>query len=142
MTVEEYNHDFLPRIQRAKEFVSLFESSINHMDNSRVDKNEVRRQFKIRCWSEETKQMILTALDYYKRHEGLEKLNYECPYCESGTNGFKAVNQTAKYSGIEMAVNRQGMLRARVLGDDDGFTTQDIVEIYNCPLCGRRFVKG
>lgn len=74
MTVEEYNHDFLPRIQRAKEFVLLFESSINHMDSSRVDKDEVRRQFKIRCWSEETKQMILIALDYYKKHEGLERL--------------------------------------------------------------------
>ena len=77
MTVEEYNHSFLPRIQRAKEFVSLFESSINHMDGLRVDKGEVRRQFGIRCWSEETKQIILTALDYYKRHEGLEKLGGE-----------------------------------------------------------------
>lgn len=23
-----------------------------------------------------------------------------------------------------------------------GFTTQDIVEIRSCPLCGKRFVKG
>lgn len=77
MTVKEYNHEFLPRIQRAKEFVSLFESGIDHMDASRVDKDEVRRQFKIRCWSEETKQMILTALDYYKKHEGLAMIDYD-----------------------------------------------------------------
>ena len=51
-------------------------------------------------------------------------------------------NQTAEYSGIEMSVNRQGMLRVRVLDDDGGFTTQDIVEIRSCPLCGKRFVKG
>lgn len=74
ITVQEYNSDFLPRIDRAREFVSLFESSINHMDGSRVDKDEVRKQFAIRCWSEETKQTILTALSCYKRHEGLDKI--------------------------------------------------------------------
>lgn len=141
MTVEEYNRDFLPRIRRAKEFVSLFESSINHMDSSRVDKDEVRRQFKVRCWSDETKQMILTALDYHKRHEGLERLK-KCPYCESETNDFIPMNQTAEYSGIEIAVNRQGMLRVRTLDNDGGFTAQDIVEIRSCPLCGKQFVKG
>lgn len=62
--------------------------------------------------------------------------------CESGTNDFVPMNQTAEYSGIEMSVNRQGMLRVRVLDDDGGFTTQDIVEIRSCPLCGKRFVKG
>ena len=35
----------------------------------------------------------------------------KCPYCESGTNDFVPMNQTAEYSGIEMSVNRQGMLR-------------------------------
>lgn len=56
----------------------------------------------------------------------------KCPYCESGTNDFVPMNQTAEYSGIEMSVNRQGMLRVRVLDDDGGFTTQDIVEIRSC----------
>lgn len=74
MTVREYNDNFLPRIERAKEFITLFESSINHMDDRLVDKNEVRKQFKIRCWSEETKQIILTALNYYQKREGLEKI--------------------------------------------------------------------
>ena len=65
----------------------------------------------------------------------------KCPYCECDTNNFEPLTQTAEYSGIELAVNRQGMLRARVLDDDGGFSTQDIVEIRFCPLCGKRFVK-
>ena len=43
MTAQEYNHVFLPRINRAEEFVELFESSIEHMSETRVDKDEVRR---------------------------------------------------------------------------------------------------
>ena len=57
-------------------------------------------------------------------------------------NDFVPMNQAVEYSGIEMAVNRQGMLRVRVLDDDGSFTTQDIIEIRNCPLCGKRFMKG
>ena len=34
----------------------------------------------------------------------------KCPYCESGTNDFVPMNQAVEYSGIEMAVNRQGMV--------------------------------
>lgn len=74
MTVQEYNNDFLPRIERAKEFISLFESSIQHMDDKKVDKDEVKKQFKIRCWSNETKNTILDALHYYQQHEGLGKI--------------------------------------------------------------------
>lgn len=77
MTVREYNNDFLPKIERAKEFINLFESSIRHMDDKSVDKNEVRRQFKIRCWSNETKETILTALSYYQKREGIEKIKME-----------------------------------------------------------------
>ena len=65
----------------------------------------------------------------------------KCPYCECSTNDFEVLNQTAEYSGIELSINRQGMLRARVLDDNGGFLTQDIVEIRYCPLCGKRFVK-
>ena len=74
MTAKEYNHDFLPRINRAEEFVELFESSIEHMSETRVDKDEVRKQFQIRGWSEETRQVILAALEYYKCAEGLAKI--------------------------------------------------------------------
>ena len=36
MTAQEYKHVFLPRIDRAEEFVELFESSIEHMSETRV----------------------------------------------------------------------------------------------------------
>ena len=35
MTIQEYNNDFLPKIERAIEFVTLFESAIRHMDEKR-----------------------------------------------------------------------------------------------------------
>lgn len=76
MTVREYNNEFLPRIDHAREFVTLFESAIQHMDSALVDKQEVTRQFELRGWSEETMQTILKALSYYKKHEGLEKIEY------------------------------------------------------------------
>ena len=74
MTIKEYNQEFLPKIQRARELIMLFESAIQHMDEKTVDKNEVMKQFKLHCWSEETKETILTALSYYKQHEGLDKI--------------------------------------------------------------------
>lgn len=76
MTVKEYNQEFLPKIERAEEFINLFESAIRHMDEKIVNKNEVKRHFKLRGYSEETKEMILIALNYYKEHEGLDKIEY------------------------------------------------------------------
>lgn len=65
----------------------------------------------------------------------------ECPYCGTETNDFVMMNQTVEYSGIEVAVNRQGMLRTRVYDSNGAMVSQDIVEIKCCPLCGKRFVK-
>ena len=39
-----------------------------------LGKDEVRKQFQIRGWSEETRQVILAALEYYKCAEGLAKI--------------------------------------------------------------------
>ena len=64
-----------------------------------------------------------------------------CPYCEATSHDVSVVNQTSEYSGIEIALNRQGMLRARVLDSYGKFSTQDIVEIKYCPLCGKLFKK-
>lgn len=71
----------------------------------------------------------------------------DCPYCEVKTNEFNPVNQTVKYSGIELALNRQGILRVRAFdfhGDPPtiGFTAQDVVEIKYCPMCGKRFINN
>ena len=32
----------------------------------------------------------------------------KCSYCEVDTNDFVQMNQTVGYSGIEIAINRQG----------------------------------
>jgi hypothetical protein len=66
----------------------------------------------------------------------------KCPYCEHENNDFITLNQTAEYSGIEIAMNRQGMLRVRCCGENtETFQTQDIVEIKYCPLCGKKIEK-
>lgn len=66
----------------------------------------------------------------------------ECPYCKSKANDFVLMNQTNEYSGIDIGINRQGMLRIRVFDFQGNLITQDIIEIKHCPLCGNQFVKG
>ena len=62
-----------------------------------------------------------------------------CPYCDAKTNDFIPINQAVEYSGIEIALNRQGMLRVRVYeSGQETFTAQDIVEIKCCPNCGAK----
>ena len=67
----------------------------------------------------------------------------KCPHCENKTNDFVVLNQNAEYSGIEIAVDRYGCLRARSYpnGTENNFDSQDIVEIKYCPLCGKLFNK-
>lgn len=65
---------------------------------------------------------------------------YRCDYCNGKDNRFVRLNKTKDYSGIEMSLNPQGMLRVRVNDDETGsFTTQDIINVCFCPMCGRRF---
>ena len=61
--------------------------------------------------------------------------------CQANNNDFIAINHTTEYSGIELAINRQGMLRARYydINGGDVFESQDIVNIKHCPFCGREF---
>lgn len=66
-----------------------------------------------------------------------------CPYCDEKTNDFIPINQTVEYSGIEIALNRQGMLRVRVYEPgQETFNEQDIVEIKCCPNCGAKMDGG
>ena len=63
-----------------------------------------------------------------------------CPYCEYNDNHFIDVNQSKEYSGIEISLNKQGMLRVRYYDDNgDVFISQDIVQIKHCPYCGKEF---
>ena len=65
-----------------------------------------------------------------------------CPYCDADTNDFIPLNQSVEYSGIEIALNRQGMLRVRLYEPfQETFIAQDIVEIKCCPNCGCKMDK-
>lgn len=66
----------------------------------------------------------------------------KCRYCEHDDNGFTTLNDaTSLYSGIEIALNRQGILRVRAYDDiwDVNFNSQDMLNVSFCPICGRRF---
>lgn len=62
----------------------------------------------------------------------------ECPICNAKDNGFIALNKTMEYSGIEIAANRQGMLRVRYYGGKDNFEAQDLIKCNYCPNCGAK----
>lgn len=63
-----------------------------------------------------------------------------CKYCEADNNDFVLLNDTRVYSGIEFAINRQGMLRVRFYEDfSQIWFSEDIVNIKYCPMCGRKF---
>ena len=68
-------------------------------------------------------------------------MSKKCKYCESDSNDFIQVNEaTVDYSGIEVSLNRQGMLRVRYYDlNGDTFVVQDIVNIAHCPMCSRKF---
>ena len=64
----------------------------------------------------------------------------KCRYCQSEDNNFVTLNETVDYSGIEMALNRQGMLRVRYSDypDDLPWESEDILNVNFCPICGRK----
>lgn len=75
MKVCEYNNEFLPKIDGAKMLVNNLELAIDHAEISKEDKTNIRKHLAIHaCWSEETKDTILKALEYYRIHEGTNKL--------------------------------------------------------------------
>lgn len=63
-----------------------------------------------------------------------------CKYCEHENNDFVILNDTVEYSYIEMALNRQGMLRVRCYeqSECDLCFSQDIINVKFCPMCGRK----
>ena len=66
-------------------------------------------------------------------------MHKQCPYCEADDNQFIPLNETKDYSGIEISLNKQGMMRIRFgYADCVCFESQDIVNIKYCPMCGRK----
>jgi hypothetical protein len=66
----------------------------------------------------------------------------KCAYCDREDNDFILLNQTVDYSSIEIALNRQGMLRVRYYEDSNQvWFSEDIVNIKFCPICGREFKR-
>ena len=87
------------------------------------------------CWVDDT----LNYIDSEPAADVAPVRNRPCPYCDAKTNDFIPINQTVEYSGIEIALNRQGMLRVRVYeSGQETFNAQDIVEIKYCPNCGAK----
>lgn len=58
--------------------------------------------------------------------------------CGDHGNDFVVVNEdTVPYSGIEIAFNKQGLLRVRYYDDTSILhKSQEIVELIHCPVCG------
>lgn len=74
MTVEEYNKEFYPKIRQASIAVKIMDSAIEHADISPFDQEKVRKSLALYNWSDEVKETILTALEYYRKHEGIDKM--------------------------------------------------------------------
>lgn len=65
-----------------------------------------------------------------------------CEFCGQRSSAFVPMNNTAPYSGIEIAMNKDGMLRVRYSSENIiGFDSQDIINIDFCPKCGRKFER-
>ena len=63
----------------------------------------------------------------------------KCKYCEHENNNFVILNDTKEYSGVEIALNRQGILRVRYYeGYNQLWSMEDIMNIEYCPMCGRK----
>ena len=72
-----------------------------------------------------------------KCKDWIRKGEKSCQYCKADNNDFILLNKTADYSGIEIALNRQGMLRVRYYADDSQvWFSEDIINVKFCPVCG------
>ena len=63
MTIKEYNKDFLPKLDHAYVFIH----SLEHAMEKTNDYEEAIRQLKCIGWSDELKDIIRTALGYYRK---------------------------------------------------------------------------
>lgn len=89
----------------------------------------------------------LKAINLFPAADVVEVKHGRCKFCGGKDNAFHILNaETAAYSGIELAINRQGMLRVRVYDDYECETalpqSSEIVMIAACPNCGSKMDGG
>lgn len=63
MTVQEYNKEFLPKIDHANGFIC----NLEHAMQKTSDYDECMKQLQCIGWDEELKETIKTALEYYRK---------------------------------------------------------------------------
>ena len=65
-----------------------------------------------------------------------------CKYCDRTNNDFVSLNtKTIQYSGVDIAMNRQGMLRVSYYDEASYVLMKDIVNMSFCPFCGKEFTE-
>lgn len=113
-----------------KETMKLIESGETHLDNLAEGFHEADGVI-----------FRMPAADVVERKRG------RCKFCGGKDNAFHIINaETVAYSGIEIAINRWGMLRVRVYDDYECETalprSSEIVMIAACPNCGADMKEG
>ena len=65
-----------------------------------------------------------------------------CKCCDQPGKESVEINDSAAYSGIQIEINKQGMLRVRYYGSRSIlFESQDIVNVPFCPIYGKKFKR-
>lgn len=64
-----------------------------------------------------------------------------CIICDNKTKSFTQVNQTSDFSGIEISIDGEGLLRVRTYNNVKQmiFENQDFIKLTYCPFCGEKF---
>lgn len=120
-----------------------------------IEKEKVieRIDLSIKSWSADynsnSPNMVRAYKDVKSRLESIPAadvapvVHENCKFCGGNDNAFHVINgETVAYSGIEIAINRQGMLRVRTYDDYNNRTalpkSTEIVMTVACPNCGAK----
>ena len=157
MTVKEYNKEFLPKVNGAKTFVNALEHIIERVFAEDItDKEEVKKLLlevlHTYGWSEETKQLIWDALECYRKHEGIDKLERYGGW-KIGKRGRKMIEETIKDikeniqpsvggKSLEMAIEAlEKQMPKKPTYDGDGYAPDGsfVWDEWLCPNCNSRY---
>ena len=122
MTVKEYNHEFLPNVMQAELLIKNIDKAISHMNFGDKEKDEVRRILKIYGLDDEVKNIILTALEYYRVHEGINKLDTHIKNYDKGLlseDDIETFNVYLEDNDLPTAFGNSDFVRIykRIVGD-------------------------